>query len=118
MYNQVDGFRYRPRLRSSGGFSCVLVVAVFCCRVAFFSFLFCGSPQAAFYILQHSKTMSLRFRQQCQTAQAVAEMLEAHEKVEFSTETLTFPVEVWSVSLLLPKLAHRAISRFWGGETE
>ncbi|CAM9169364.1 unnamed protein product [Pylaiella littoralis] len=40
------------------------------------------SPQAAFYILQHSKTMGLRFRQQCQTAQAVAEMLESHEKVD------------------------------------
>ncbi|CAN0508684.1 unnamed protein product, partial [Ectocarpus sp. 8 AP-2014] len=39
------------------------------------------SPQAAFYILQHSKTMGLRFRQQCKTAQAVAEMLESHEKV-------------------------------------
>ncbi|CAM9694101.1 unnamed protein product, partial [Hapterophycus canaliculatus] len=40
------------------------------------------SPQAAFYILQHSKTMALRFRQQCKTAQAVAEMLEKHEKVD------------------------------------
>eukprot|EP00903_Cladosiphon_okamuranus_P020046 g18413.t1 len=40
------------------------------------------SPQAAFYVLQHSKTMSLRFRQQCKTAQAVAEMLDAHEKVD------------------------------------
>ncbi|CAN0155222.1 unnamed protein product [Ascophyllum nodosum] len=40
------------------------------------------SPQAAFYILQHSKTMSLRFRQQCKTAQAVAEMLEKHDKVD------------------------------------
>lgn len=43
------------------------------------------SPQAAFYILQHSKTMGLRFRQQCKTAQAVAEMLEAHEKVRTGT---------------------------------
>lgn len=61
-------------------FRCVLLLPCSCCgRVAFFSFR--GSPQAAFYILQHSKTMSLRFRQQCQTAQAVAEMLEAHEKV-------------------------------------
>ncbi|CAN0155286.1 unnamed protein product [Ascophyllum nodosum] len=40
------------------------------------------SPQSAFYILQHSKTMSLRFRQQCKTAQAVAEMLEKHHKVD------------------------------------
>lgn len=56
------------------------VFVLFAC-VAVSSFSSAGSPQAAFYILQHSKTMSLRFRQQCQTAQAVAEMLEAHDKV-------------------------------------
>lgn len=39
------------------------------------------SPQAAFYILQNTKTIALRFRKQCETAQAVAEMLEGHKKV-------------------------------------
>lgn len=39
------------------------------------------SPQDAFYILQNSKSMMLRFRQQCKTAQAVAEMLQSHIKV-------------------------------------
>ena len=62
-------------------FSCGLIdIVAVLVAFSFFSSS-CGSPQAAFYILQHSKTMSLRFRQQCQTAQAVAEMLEAHEKV-------------------------------------
>ncbi|CAN0059509.1 unnamed protein product, partial [Choristocarpus tenellus] len=40
------------------------------------------SPQCSFYILQHSKTMALRFRQQCTTAQAIAEMLESHPMVD------------------------------------
>ena len=40
-----------------------------------------ASPQCAFYILQNCKTMGLRFRQQCRTAEAVADMLEAHPKV-------------------------------------
>lgn len=35
----------------------------------------------AFYILQNSKSLMLRFRQQCKTAQAVAEMLQSHVKV-------------------------------------
>ncbi|CAM9305571.1 unnamed protein product [Chrysoparadoxa australica] len=40
------------------------------------------SPPCAFYILQNVKTMGLRFSQQCATAQAVAEMLEKHPKVQ------------------------------------
>ncbi|CAN0091587.1 unnamed protein product [Phaeothamnion confervicola] len=40
------------------------------------------SPQNAFYILQNIKTMALRFRQQCATAQAVANFLQTHPKVE------------------------------------
>merc|ERR1712066_937811 len=39
------------------------------------------SPFAAFIILQTSKTMALRLRQQSKTAQAIAEYLEKHPKV-------------------------------------
>merc|ERR1719440_1721177 len=39
------------------------------------------NPFAAFIILQTSKTMALRVRQQSATAQAIAEFLEAHPKV-------------------------------------
>ncbi|KNC82392.1 cystathionine gamma-synthase [Sphaeroforma arctica JP610] len=40
------------------------------------------SPMVAFLTLQATKTMKLRVLQQSQTAQKVAEFLEAHEKVE------------------------------------
>ena len=40
------------------------------------------SPQVAFYQLQTCKTMCLRVRQQAKTAQALAEFLEQHPKVE------------------------------------
>eukprot|EP01084_Bolivina_argentea_P309169 534752_1 len=40
------------------------------------------SPQVAFYQLQTSKTLSLRITKQSNTAQAIAEMLEKHDKVE------------------------------------
>lgn len=40
------------------------------------------SPQVAFYQLQTSKTMSLRITKQSNNAQAVAEMLEVHPKVD------------------------------------
>jgi cystathionine gamma-lyase len=40
------------------------------------------SPQVAFYQLQTSKTLSLRITKQSQNAQAIAEMLEKHDKVE------------------------------------
>lgn len=40
------------------------------------------SPQVAFYQLQTSKTLSLRITKQSNNAQAVAEMLEGHPKVE------------------------------------
>merc|ERR1712066_770528 len=39
------------------------------------------NPFAAFIILQTSKTMALRVRQQSKTAQAIAEYLEKHPKV-------------------------------------
>jgi len=39
------------------------------------------NPFAAFIILQTSKTMALRVRQQSKTAQAIAEFLESHPKV-------------------------------------
>merc|ERR1719326_2461614 len=39
------------------------------------------NPFCAFIILQTSKTMALRVRQQSKTAQAIAEFLEAHPKV-------------------------------------
>jgi len=39
------------------------------------------NPFCAFLILQTTKTMALRVRQQSQTAQAIAEFLEAHPKV-------------------------------------
>ena len=40
------------------------------------------SPMTAYMMLQTSKTMALRVRQQSKTAQALAEYLEAHPKVE------------------------------------
>jgi cystathionine beta-lyase/cystathionine gamma-synthase len=40
------------------------------------------SPQNAFYTLQTAKTMGLRVKQQCENAQAVAEFLEGHPKVD------------------------------------
>jgi len=40
------------------------------------------SPQNAFYTLQTSKTMGLRVKKQCENAQAVAEFLESHPKVD------------------------------------
>ena len=40
------------------------------------------APQTAFYMLQTTKTMSLRFKHQCTSAQIIAEFLEKHEKVE------------------------------------
>merc|ERR1719409_154186 len=39
------------------------------------------NPFAAFIIMQTTKTMALRVRQQSQTAQAIAEFLEAHPKI-------------------------------------
>lgn len=39
-------------------------------------------PQTAFMVMQTMKTMELRIRRQSSTAQAVAEMLEVHPKVE------------------------------------
>ncbi|KAL8425762.1 hypothetical protein Efla_006410 [Eimeria flavescens] len=45
----------------------------------------CGSimePQTAFYTLNSSMTLPMRFRRQCETAQAVAEFLEKHPKVQ------------------------------------
>ncbi|KAL8455974.1 hypothetical protein Emag_000217 [Eimeria magna] len=45
----------------------------------------CGSimhPQTAFYTLNSSMTLPLRFRRQCSTAQAVAQYLEKHPKVQ------------------------------------
>merc|ERR1719230_359260 len=39
------------------------------------------NPFAAFIILQTSKTMALRVRQQSKSAQAIAEFLETHPKV-------------------------------------
>lgn len=59
----------------------------------------CRSPQAAFYILQHSKTMGLRFRQQCKTAQAVAEMLESHENVKKENGNSFVYVPDWCASV-------------------
>ncbi|EOD06712.1 hypothetical protein EMIHUDRAFT_460075 [Emiliania huxleyi CCMP1516] len=40
------------------------------------------SPQNAFYTLQTAKTLALRVRQQCENAQAIAEFLERHPKVD------------------------------------
>lgn len=40
------------------------------------------SPHCAYIILQATKTMSLRFRRQCETAQKVADFLSTHPKVE------------------------------------
>lgn len=40
------------------------------------------APQTAFYVLQTAKTLALRIKKQCENAQAIAEFLEGHPKVD------------------------------------